>query len=455
MGGLYFSGLGSGIDTDAMVKYLMELERQPLQRVAVQKKELQEKESCWQEIRSRMTALEQSARGLQKGSLYGQKKAAFDQEGLIDATVTATAAKGSYRLEIIALAQAHSVASLTAARITGDPGTFTESPLGLHGLLWINDQEIAVAENDSLRKICGKINGLKESGITAALIDGRLVLTRTETGAAEIKIDEDELSGSLGLHTIQEARDAVVRVNGLEVVRSANTIDDLLEGVTLKLLRSGEKSFTMTVTDDRSPLISKIEDFVRQYNSTYQFAKMQLAVDAAAGTKGTLHGESSLNHILAAIRRTVTGTAGMVGNWNSLAAIGINTAAWDSTEPEGALVLDLGKLKDILGVEPEAVADLLIGENGMAGRLESYLGNLTRPGEGLIHSRSRGIENRIKELDRRTERLEQRLEKREQTLRGQFLAAERIIGEMNSQGQWLEQQLNLLSRWAAPDARSR
>ena len=57
MGGLYFTGLGSGIDTDAMVKYLMELEGLPLQRAAIQKKELQEKESCWQEIRSRLLSL--------------------------------------------------------------------------------------------------------------------------------------------------------------------------------------------------------------------------------------------------------------------------------------------------------------------------------------------------------------------------------------------------------------
>lgn len=38
MSNLYFTGLGSGIDTDAMVTYLMELERLPLARVEAQKK---------------------------------------------------------------------------------------------------------------------------------------------------------------------------------------------------------------------------------------------------------------------------------------------------------------------------------------------------------------------------------------------------------------------------------
>lgn len=455
MGGLYFTGLGSGIDTDAMVKYLMELEGLPLQRAAIQKKELQEKESCWQEIRSRLMALEQSACELQRGSLYGQKKAVFDSEGLAAAAVSAAAAGGSYRLEIVALAQAHSMASSAPAGITGDAGAGSDSALGLSGSLRINDQEIAVSEGDSMRQICNRINELEELGATAAIIDGRLVLTRKETGATEIEVDEAELSASLGLHTIQEARDAIVKVNGLEAVRPGNTINDLLEGVSLKLLKAGEKPFTMTVADDQSPLIGKIENFIRQYNSTYQFARVQLAADPKTGARGTLHGESSLNQVLASIRRIVTGLAGMTGDLNSLAAIGISTAAWDSAEAEGTLVLDEAKLKGILGTEPEAVADLLSGGGGVAGRLGSYLVDLTRSGEGLIHSRSKGIENRIKELDRRTEGLERRLEKREQTLRGQFLAAERIINEMNSQGQWLDQQLNLLSRWAAPDARSR
>ncbi|NLA27173.1 MAG: flagellar filament capping protein FliD, partial [Firmicutes bacterium] len=294
----------------------------------------------------------------------------------------------------------------------------------------------------------------EEIGVTAALIDGRLVLTRVETGGTEIAVESNELSIALGLETVQEAQDAIVKLNGLEVTRSTNVFEDLLEGVTFKLLQAGDnKPLTITVTDNHRPLIGKIEEFIRHYNSTYQFVKSQIAVDLKSGSRGRLYGESSLNQVLVAIRRTANGIVGEAGSYNCLSAIGISTAKWDSAEPEGNLVLDQGKLKEILEKEPGSVTALLSNENGVAGRLENYLGNLTRQGEGLIHSRSVGIENRIKDLDRRVEALESRLEKRELTLRQQFLAVERIIGEMNSQGQWLDQQLSLMTRWTGPNAR--
>ena len=111
MSGLYFTGLGSGIDTDAMVTHLLRVEAQPLQRISARKTELEAKRSCWQELRSRMVALEQSLRELQSSSLYGQKAAAVDREDLVEVSAAASAADGDYRLEVIRLARKHSVAS--------------------------------------------------------------------------------------------------------------------------------------------------------------------------------------------------------------------------------------------------------------------------------------------------------------------------------------------------------
>ena len=103
MSGLYFTGLGSGIDTDAMVTHLLQVEAQPLQRISARKKELEAKRSCWQELRSRMVALEQSLRELQSSSLYGQKAAAVDREGLV--RLCRRRCYGDYRLEVIRLAR--------------------------------------------------------------------------------------------------------------------------------------------------------------------------------------------------------------------------------------------------------------------------------------------------------------------------------------------------------------
>ena len=168
-----------------------------------------------------------------------------------------------------------------------------------------------------------------------------------------------------------------------------------------------------------------------------------MSVDPAAGKKGDLYGESSLNQVLSSIRRMVTG---LVGEENrSLFSIGITTTAWNSGQPEGTLTLDRDKFIAALEADPKMVENLLGGVDGAASRLEEYIGGLTRYGEGLFDSRNKGIESRIQDLDRRVINMQRRLEQREKTIRAQFLAVERLIGQMNGQSQWLEQQINALA----------
>lgn len=453
MSGLYFTGLGSGIDTDAMVTHLLRVEAQPLQRISARKTELEAKRSCWQELRSRMVALEQSLRELQSSSLYGQKAAAVDREDLVEVSAAASAADGDYRLEVIRLARKHSVAS--SQKID------CESALGLQGTFSINGVGVIVLESDSLGDLCDRINHLEETGVTATVIDRRLVLTAAETGAHAIDIEYSDLSRALGLYeegrlnTIEEGCDAEISINGLQVARSSNVIDDLLEGITLKLEREGEGPVTITVADNYTPLLNKIESFIKQYNSTYQFIRMQTASGSDGGSRGALYGESCLNTVLSAMRRIVTGVAGPPGGVSCPGVIGISTVQWGSEQPEGTLVLDQSVLKEALQADAHAVAALLSGERGVADSLEEYIRELTSADRGLLEFRDVSIKKQLKDLDRRAEALEERLEKREQTLRQQFLALERMIDQMNTQGRWLEQQIDLMARSIGQGSRTR
>lgn len=453
MSGLYFTGLGSGLDTDAMVTHLLQVEAQPLQRISARKKELEAKRSCWQEIRGRMVALEQSLQELQSSSLYGQKAAAVDREGLVAVSAAAGAAKGDYRLEIITLARKQSVAS--SQKID------CESALGLQGTFFVNGAAVVVAESDSLGDLCDRINNLEETGVTAAVIDRRLVLTAAETGANTIDIEHSDLSRALGLYeegrlnTIEEGRDAEISINGLQVVRSSNVIDDLLEGITLKLERAGEGPVTITVTDDYTSLLNKIENFVRLYNSTDQFIRAQTASGSDGGSRGALYGESCLNTVLSAMRRIATVTVGPPGDCSCPGAIGISTVPWGSEQPEGTLIFDQSRLKEALQADAQAVAALLSGEKGMGDSLGGYIRELTSADRGLLDFRNISINKQLKDLDRRAGMLEGRLEKREQTLRRQFLALERMIDQMNTQGRWLEQQVDLMARSIGQGSRTR
>ncbi|NMA91973.1 MAG: flagellar filament capping protein FliD [Firmicutes bacterium] len=445
MSGLYISGLASGIDTDALVSEIMQIEGQAVKRLEGQKQQLLQKADAWRDVRTRLVSLQQAARELARGSLYDQKSATASDQSRVAVTAGKNAINGDYQLEILSLARAHSVKSYAAAGVVA--GADSRTALGLVGDLTINGASIEIGAGDSLLDISQKINAGEGAGVKAVVIDERLVLTGSRTGSEERITIGGNLAERLGLlaegATIQEAADAVFRLNGLEIIRSGNLVDNVLEGVTFNLLQETDGPVTITVQDDYSEINAKVEGFVQQYNSTYQFIKSKMSVDPAAGKKGDLYGESSLNQVLSSIRRIVTG---LVGEENrSLFSIGITTTAWNSGQPEGTLTLDRDKFIAALEADPKMVENLLGGVDGAASRLEEYIGGLTRYGEGLFDSRNKGIESRIQDLDRRVINMQRRLEQREKTIRAQFLAVERLIGQMNGQSQWLEQQINALA----------
>lgn len=620
------SGLASGIDTSSLIQQLMQLERQPIVRLQERQNLLRTKMDAWRDVNRRLFNLQNRAADLCRQSLYLQNKAESGDSSVFTATAAASAAPGTYQVEILSLARAHSIAGFQAAEISGQPEADSRTLLGLSGLLEINGREVEVTATDSLADICKRINETDEIGVRASIVDQRLVITRQETGAAEIALTENELSRALGLHvetepgagtyrlnTIQEASDARIKINNLEITRSTNRIDDVLEGVVLNLLRESDGPVSLVVERDHEQVIKAVEDFVEQYNATYQYIKSVSSYDSTTGQAGVLYGESALTRLLMSLRQVVTGTVISGGSYRTLADLGIATAAYKSGHAEGTLLLDKEKLRTALVEDPEAVMRLLgaqkinvapgaavtassqLDENYPAGsivdgdilstrwgvgngwtnaltdcfddpetdafadtgvwvrldfrgeggspvkqlidqvniytldsslypaaeygirdydvqywdgeqwqtllqvrgntqgvrthrfdpvsteaiRIKVYASNdtaasgeaaarilevevmaksdgaatrladLLRPytltGTGLIDARRQGAEREIRDLNRRIENMERRLELREEALRRQFLAMEKAVGQMTSQGHWLELQLSSLS----------
>ncbi|MEW5785215.1 MAG: flagellar filament capping protein FliD [Bacillota bacterium] len=629
------SGLASGIDTAQMIEQLMQLERQPITRLQSGKQDLQAKMDAWRDVNRRLYNLQSRAADLRYQSLYGQYRAVSGDSAVLTATATSAASAGTYRVEVITLAGAHSVAGYQAAAITGNGVDDSRSAIGLSGTLTIAGQAVTVADTDSLNDIRTKINTTADTGVTASVVDNRLILTRNETGAAEMEIADSELSRALGLYvetepgsevyvmnTIREASNAVLRINNLEIERASNTVKDALEGVTLNLLSVGSGAITLTVQPDFDRVIKAVEALVEQYNSTYQFIREKTAVNVENETKGILYGESNLNQVLFQLRRAVTAPVrGAAGDYRGLADIGITTVKWGSAEPAGTIVLDRVKLAGALAADSAAVARLfgaikpnvaagaavtassaldanhpaesvvngdssstrwgsgngwvnditdtfddpetdassdsgiwvkiefrdesgnpagrlidqmrvytlnsssnpaeqygirdydlqywdgeawrnlaevrgntvgtrshlfeavnttavrvkvyasndsetaehdyariteieVLGKSdGTGTRLEGYLQPLTRAVTGIIDRRVDNSRFQVKEMDRRMENMERRLEQREETLRRQFLAMEKALGQMMNQSQWMENQLNNIGSWNLADYR--
>lgn len=465
MGLLSISGLISGLDTAALVDSLMELERQPVVRMQSEQILLQVRKEAWQAVNTALYGLHSASRSLRESSLYGQFAAHSSDESVVAVSVSATAGAGTYALNVTSLAKAHIVAGDYVGDIVA--GADINTPLNLDGILTIKvgaaaGVDIAVGTGDSLRNIRDNINAAAGIGAEASIIDNRLVLTGQTTGMdAEITItstdavggaDNNALGQALGFlnavgvlkNVLQTPTDAEFDLNGLQgITRSTNTISDVVEGVTFELKKVGVA--TVTVSPDHDRVVNAVNDFIAGYNAARQLMQQKTAIDVD-GASGILHGDSSVNRILTTMRRIAGDRVACIppGQYDSLSAIGITTVEWGAAEPDGTLILDEARLREVLASDPAAVENLFrLDGGGVARRMEDYLWSVVRTG-GLIDGQEQGTERQVTRLERRIENMERRIEQRGMMLRRQFLAMERVLGQMTTQSDWLTQQMRLL-----------
>ena len=121
------TGLGSGIDIDALVTGLVAAEKGPIeQRLAVRESELAADQAAFASIKSAVAALEDTVESLASADIADMKATSSDYSNL-GVTVSSSAQVGSYSVEITRLAQSQSLASSAYSSTTSVVGTGTLS----------------------------------------------------------------------------------------------------------------------------------------------------------------------------------------------------------------------------------------------------------------------------------------------------------------------------------------
>ncbi|HCR85715.1 MAG TPA: hypothetical protein DIV86_03460, partial [Alphaproteobacteria bacterium] len=150
--------------------------------------------------------------------------------------------------------------------------------------------DVSIASGDSLNDIVFAINQkTSNSGLSAAVVkvsefDYRVSLKAVNEGT-ENKYELFDASSVLtnsSIATINEAEDAIFKVDGVEIKRSTNTVTDALSSMTFKLLQVtpnyGEVSaefINVSVTNDVASVATTIGDFVNAYNDLKLFISQQ------------------------------------------------------------------------------------------------------------------------------------------------------------------------------------
>ena len=461
--GIGVSGLMSGLDTESIISKMMEVEKQPVLLLQQKEAGYQSKISALGTLESGLSDLQSAAQALKEPSDFTGTIATSGNPDVLTASASDAASAGTYQVTVTALAQAQQVrgAAFTASDATVGTGTLSIQ-VGSGASVDVTID----SSNNTLSGIASAINN-SNAGVNAGVIDDGngnyyLTLASKETGAANtigftVSDDDgnnDDASGLSGLYTdpsnhtlteTQAAGNAKLTVNGIDVERSDNTIDDLIGGVTMTLKKADSGNpFTLTVSQDLDSIKGKIQTFVDKYNSLVDtFDKLQ-SYNADTKTAGTLLGDSTTNTIQSQLRDILyTQVSGVDTSVNGLSRIGIQV------DSNGKLSIDDTTLTTALenhqGDVSKFFTQTTSGSEGFAVQLDNILNSYLDSSDGILNAKQDGLQSSIKDIDNQISNINDRLVQKEDTLRKQFNTLETLLSDFQATSGVLTQQLQSLS----------
>ncbi len=444
------AGIGSGLNIESLVSQLVAAEGQaPLKRLNSKEASLQANLSAFGSLKSALSNFQSTVRGLTTETSFLGRKATSSNTDLFSVSATSSAIQGRYDIEIEQLAQ--------AAKLSTADGAFTESSdvVGT-GSLTINfgSESFSLTineDNNTLTGIRDAINNAEDNpGVTATIIASdtgpRLVIssddlgsgnTITTTATDDNAGDGNDLTRLNSLETnpnSQLAKDAIIYVDGQKVTRNSNSFTDVIDGVTFNLAKAEPGTVeSLTISRDESSTKSKINAFIKAYNTLATTTGQLSSYNPDTGAAGQLLGDSTLRSVQTQIRQAISGSVPGL-DFGTLAEIGI------TTDENNKLVLDESKLNEVMESEPTSVAQLFSAENGVANKLATVLDGFVGTG-GLLDSRTEGLQSGIDRIEDQREQLAVRLESVEARYRSQFAAMDILVGQLQGIGNFLTQQL--------------
>ena len=333
-------GVGSGLLTSDLVEDIIAAEREATDlRLDARRAEFDAKISAFGTVRSQLDNLESATSSLSSLSSLQLNTATTSDETVLTATASSAATPGINTIEVSATARSHTLSSLrydsvdtvigegtltfqfgTTTFNEGVYDTFTQDATRGSATIIID------SSNNTLDGIRDAINAA-DIGVTANVIDDgegfRLTLVSDTTGddsSLQITVAEGAEPGlsaiafnagaadpETNLTQVVAAQDAALKVNGIDITRSENTISDIIPGITLNLLAAKpDTEISISVAQDVTAISDNLQAFVEAYNEVKSLVSELADYDAENETAGLLTGDATLRNLDGQLRRVLT-----------------------------------------------------------------------------------------------------------------------------------------------------
>ncbi len=364
--GLNFGGLATGIDTTKLVEGLTKINQRRIDALNQQKAGIVTKQTAFAKLQGKLFDLQFKTNALARsaGGAFDGRKATVSDETAIGVAAGTAAQPGTFELTVNALARAAQVASqgFTDANAQIKEGTLTlQVGTGTATTVTVDSR------NNTLQGLADSINAAGGEVRASIVNDGsaapfRLMLSSTKTGAANAISVTNNLTAGTGAsidpaaRVVQAASDSSVTVGSgpgaLTVTGATNTVNRLIPGVSLNLLRAEPgKTVSLTVANDTASTVKAVSEFVAAFNDVRDFLNEQTRFDSETRAAGVLQGNRDAAQVADELAAAITATVpGANPNANRLSAVGI------AFGDKGKLTFDESKLTAALsgqgGVTP-------------------------------------------------------------------------------------------------------
>ena len=440
------AGIGSGLDVESIISQLMAIERQPLVALQQKQQNLDADLSAYGTLKSALSTFQTAMQDLSTPSALKVFTATSGNDDVFTASATNTAAASSFGIEVIRQAERHKFASGEFLDTDTFGGQNNDSMSIQVGSDPANTLTVDLSTALTLSEIRDAINtDPANPGVTATIILGnngnqKLVLTAGESGAASA-LTLSRTGGNRTNLQLQEVNniagntsllDAEISVDGYHVTRPSNTIDDVIQGVTLDLHGTDPgTSYTLDIARDTEAVADSVRAFVDAFN------EMRSTITGLQ--KGELQGDGSLLSIERSLFSVInTPATGLPSGLSYLTEIGV------SFLKDGTMTVDDADLDSALTNNFNAVSEIFTTTGqGYANRMDTLVDNWLQVG-GLLDIRTDSLDDRKDSLQDDELRLEYRLTQIEARYRAQFSALDTLLGNLQGTSEYLSQQLDNL-----------
>jgi flagellar hook-associated protein 2 len=415
-GQINFAGLGNGTDFQTLIDGLVDVESAHKKTLEAWKESWENKVTMFQDLGTKLVSLESTLKSLSSMDLFSAKNVTSSKEDKLSATAGSNAMLTSHSIEINQLAKndiqvtGNYVESLKTPLFTSD-GSFTFSYAGES--ITLSD----IPANTTLTGFVNLINNTADSRskIRATTInsgDGYHLqiygLDLGEDNQLVISNTSGMIFGAGDFLETQNAQNSQIKVDGFPpevdkwIDRDTNSVDDVVDGVTLNLKETTALNAPVTigVTTDIDGIKENIKTFVDQNNEVRKMIKELTAVDTS-GEKATgsiLTGNYGVELLVGQRLKNIISDKGIGFNYavevapdtyegdmySALSQLGILTNADTGGANAGMLEIDEDELNKALDKDPDAVVKIFaanyIGESSSPA--VQYLSHINGTTEG-------------------------------------------------------------------------